>query len=66
MAARNYLPGDFFRENGETNAKGESQAGNRPVKEKVKLAAKMSLLSAILFVVLSGRAKDSPLTTPLR
>ena len=34
--------------------------------EKLKLAAKTFLLSAILFVMLNGSSKDSPLTIPLR
>ena len=41
-------------------------AANGTSDKKIKLAAKTFLLSAILFVVLSDRSKDSPLTTPLR
>lgn len=36
------------------------------VMEKLKLATKTFLLSTILFVMLSGKSKGSPLTIPLR
>ena len=35
-------------------------------KKKIKLLAKTFFVSSMLFVVLSGRSKDSPLTIPLR
>ena len=72
--------GEFFRryhlpvlpaeKNEEINVINKSQAENRhvPVQE-IKLAAKKFLWSAILFVMLRGRSKDSlrsPLTIPVR
>ena len=67
MAARGeffrqyHLPVLFAEQNEEINVIDESQAENRPVSvRESKLAAKKFLWSAILFVMLSGRSKDSP------
>ena len=48
-------------QNEEINIIDESQSENRPAPvQEIKLAANKFLWSAISFVVLSGRSKDSP------
>ena len=76
MAARGeffhcyHLPVLSTEQNEEINVIDKPQIENRPVPvQEIKFAAKKFLWSAGLFVVLSGRSKDSPrspLTIPVR
>ena len=75
MATRNYLPDEFFRryhlpvispdqndsENGETNATGESQAEDKPVKENMPPKYPFCPPSCLLFSV-SGLSFARPLS----